>query len=251
MRDSKDDLVQMIRTLRYISLAVLLGSLSGAVAQQTGTVRLVIDPGHDFEFIVDHKQRMQQREVKLTEGLHSFSLWAPTRTIVDTSFFVIANRTSDLVVKLPLSLEFVEYRAELSRFQTKKRWTRTAPILALTGGLIWTGVAYDKYNKASKTLEEDRTLYDINVDPANISTLKGATIPADKETYKDARNNLYVASAFTVLAGAAAWYLFDRTAGWEVPLFEDKERLRFDGLSWMPVGGGGVFMAGLTINLDR
>lgn len=212
---------------------------------------MMIDPGHDFEFIVDHKQRMQQREVKLSEGLHSFTLWAPTRTMVDTSFFVIADRTSDLVVRLPLSPEYVEYRAVLGRFQTKKRWMRAAPLLALTGTLIWTGIAYDRYNQAANTLEEDQDLYEISVDPESIAGLKGTTIPADKEAFKDARTNLYVASAFTVLAGAATWYLFDRTAGWEVPVFEDKEKLRFDGLSWMPNAHGGLFMASLTLRLDR
>ncbi|MCB0770149.1 MAG: hypothetical protein KDC00_07065 [Flavobacteriales bacterium] len=240
-----------MRHARFIVLLAFHVFVGAAYSQKTGTVRLLVDPGHDFEFVVDHKFRMQQREVKLTEGLHSFSLWAPTRVVVDTGFFVIADRTSDLVVHLPMSTEFVQYRKELGAFQTKKRWTRAAPILAMTGGLIWTAVAYDKYNKAAQVLDEDQALYDINVDPANIRTLKGATIPADKEAFKDARNNLYMASAFTVLTGAATWYFFNRTAGWEVPVFEDKEKILFEGLSWSPGKGQGVFMAGLTIHLDR
>jgi hypothetical protein len=240
-----------MRSTWIIPTLVFLATSFVGLAQRTGTVRLLVDPGHEFEFIVDHQFRMKQREVKLSEGLHAFSVWAPTRVVVDTSFFVIADRTSDLMVHLPLSTEFVQYRKELSAYQTKKRWTRAAPILAMTGGLIWTAVAYDKYNKAAQVLEEDQELYDINVDPANIRTLKGTTIPADKEAFKDARNNLYVASAFTVLTGAATWYFFNRTAGWEVPVFEDKQKVLFEGLSWMPGKDKGVFMAGLTIHLDR
>ncbi len=218
-------------------------------AQSTGTLRMLIDPGHDFSFIVDKKHRMQQREITLTEGLHDLTIWAPTRVIVDTAVFVIANRTSDLVVRLPYSQEYVAYRTELGRYQTKKRWVRTAPLLALAGGLVWTGIAIGTYGNAKDVLEADQKAYDINVDPTAIGTLKNSTIPAHNDDLKQARTNLYVASAFTALSAGAAWYISRRTAKWDRPIFDDKEKVRFDGLAWLPDNSGGIFMAGLTINL--
>lgn len=225
---------------------LLLGS-----AQSTGTLRMLVDPGNDFSFIVDKKHRMQQREITLTEGLHDLTIWAPTRKMMDTAVFVIANRTSDLVVRLPYSQEYVTYRAELGRYQTKKRWSRSAPLFALAGGFIWTGIAIGKYGKAKDELEADRKDYDINVDPTAINTLKNGTIPEHNDDLKQARTNLYAASAFTALSTAATYYIARRTAKWDRPVFEDKEKVRFDGLAWLPDDRGGVFMAGLTIHLAR
>ena len=63
----------------------------------------MVDPGHDFEFIVDHKQRMQQREVKLTEGLHSFSLWAPDPH--DRRYQLLRHREPDLRSRCEIAVE--------------------------------------------------------------------------------------------------------------------------------------------------
>lgn len=237
--------------LRYILSIAVCCLMSVSMAQNTGTLRMLIDPGNDFSFIVDKKHRMQQREITLSEGLHELTIWAPTRRMVDTAVFVIANRTSDLVVRLPYSQEYVDYRAELGRYQTKKRWMRTAPLVALAGGLIWTGVAIGKYGKAKDVLEADQKDYDINVDPAAIGALKEGTIPAHNEDLEKARTNLYLASAFTAVSAAATYYISRRTAKWERPIFDDKEKVRFDGLAWLPSHSGGVFMASLTINLAR
>lgn len=221
-----------------------------AWAQESGTLRMLIDPGHDFSFIVDHKHRLQQREVKLTEGLHHFSIWAPERVVVDTIVFVIADRTTDLLVQLPYSGEFVQYRKDLGAYQTKKRWVRSTPMLALAGGLIWTGVSIGRYGKAKKALDADRDNYAINVDPATILTLKNSTIPQHNDDLKSARSMLYIASAFTAVSAAATYYFYQRTAKWERPLFEDKEKVKFDGMVWLPGERGGLFMAGLTIDLS-
>ncbi|MEZ4738059.1 MAG: hypothetical protein R2818_01575 [Flavobacteriales bacterium] len=140
-------------------------------------------------------------------------------------------------MRLPLSPEYVEYRAVLGRFQTKKRWMRATPLLALTGTLMRTGIAYDRCNQAANTLEEDQDLYEIDVDPESIAGLKGTTC----QGLQGCADEPLCCIGLYVLAGAATWYLFDRTAGWEVPVFEDKEKLRFDGLSWMPNAHGSLF----------
>jgi hypothetical protein len=137
-------------------------------AQETGTLRMLIDPGHDFSFIVDHKHRMQQQ---LTEGLHHFSIWAPERVVVDTNVFV--NRTTDMILKLPYSAEFVQFRKELGAYQQETLGADHA-MLALAGGLIWTGVSAGSYGKAKKALDADRENYAINVDPATILILKNS-----------------------------------------------------------------------------
>lgn len=243
--------LHLMNAHRSLSCGIGLLLFSVATAQNTGTLRLLVDPGHNFEFVVDKKHRMQQREVKLTEGLHHFSFWAPERVIVDTSVFVIADRTSDLSLRLPYSAEYMAYRNELGQFQARRRWTRTAPLLAVAGGAVWTIVSVARYGTAMDVLEQDRELYDINVDPQAIRTLKETTIPAHNEDMKKARTMVYASAGFTVLSGAAYYYVSRLTSKWERPLFDDKEKVKFDGLAWMPGVSGGVYTAGLTIQLSR
>ncbi|MBL7952264.1 MAG: hypothetical protein JNM62_11155 [Flavobacteriales bacterium] len=234
-----------------LGLALWLAPWIATTAQQTGILRFVVDPGHDFSFIVDKTHRLQQREITLTEGLHHFSVWAPTRSIVDTSVFVVAGHTSDLVMKLPLSSEFVAYRKELSAYQVRKRWTIAAPLIALAGSLTWTGIAWGKYADAKDVLEADRVNYAINVDPAAIAALKSSTIPLHNDELKQARTKLMAATGLSVASAVATYLLAKRTSTWQVPLFEDEQKVKFDGMAWVPDPHGNVFMAGLIINLTR
>lgn len=221
----------------------------GALAQNTGTLRLMIDPGHNFEVVVDKKHRMQQREIKLAEGLHQFSVWAPERMVVDTAVFIVADRSSDLVMRLPYSPEFVAYRGELAKWQTKRRVERTLPILATAGGLVWSVAALSRYGKARDVLEKDREQYEIEVDPSSIARLKGTTIPAHNADLRNARQGVYVAAGVTALCGAATWYLVRRSLGRERPVFEDEQKVIFDGLVWLPSRSGSFVHAGITIPL--
>lgn len=243
--------VSHFRGMKHLFPLMLAVVALNTVAQNSGTLRLLVEPGHDFQFVVDYKHKLQKREVDLSEGLHHLSVWAPTRMIVDTSVFVVANRTSDLVMKLPLSPEFIAYKGELARYQVRKRWTLTAPILALAGGLTWTGIAYGKYSKARDRLASDRGNYAINVDPASIATLKNVTIPDHNKELRQARTGLFAATGVSVLSAAATWWLMRRTARWEEPRFHDLQKVKFDGLAWSPDQDGGLFMAGLTIHLAR
>jgi hypothetical protein len=234
-----------------LALGAWLGLGHLVMAQQTGDLRFVIDPGHDFEFVVDKAYRLQQRQITLTEGLHHFSLWAPTRSIVDTSVFVVAGHTSDLVMKLPLSPEFVAYRHDLAKYQTRKRWTIAAPLLALAGSLTWTGIAYGKYARAKDALDTDRENYAINVDPAAIQTMKNSTIPLHNKEMQQARTRFFAASGLSVVSAVATYLIARRTSQWEVPRFQDQQKVKFDGLVWVPDPHGDLWMTGLTINLGR
>ncbi|MGV3638661.1 MAG: hypothetical protein ACO1NQ_13555, partial [Flavobacteriales bacterium] len=158
--------------MRVLQTFLLWCVVTTATAQNTGTLRMLVDPGHNFAFVVDKKHRMQQREIKLSEGLHHFSIWAPERMIVDTNVFVVAGRTSDFVVQLPYSPEYIAYRKELGAYETRKRVARSLPAIATAGSLIWTGVAFGKYQRARDILKVDEETYAIEVDPGSIRTLK-------------------------------------------------------------------------------
>lgn len=233
-------------TILLVALAPLIG-----IAQNTGTLRMLIDPGHNFEFVVDKKHRMQQREVKLTEGLHHFSIWAPERMIVDTNVFVVADRTSDMVLQLPYSPEYVKYRMELGRVQSKRRVARTIPTVVTAGALVWTGISIGKYQKAVDVLEKDKEVYDINVDPGAIRTLKEETIPQHNDDLRTARTGMYTSIGVTAVAAGLTYYLYRRSAKLERPVMDDKQKVIFDGLVWLPNERGGMFHAGISIPLVR
>ena len=229
----------------------ILSCASVATAQNTGTLRLLVDPGHNFEFVLDKQYRMQQREVKLGEGLHHFAFWAPERMIVDTNVFIVADRTTDFVLKLPYSPEYLQYRQELGRFETRRRVARTIPTIATAAGLIWTGINYVKYQKARDVLEKDQENYAINVAPGSIRELKEETIPQHNEDLRSARTSLYTSIGFTAVAAGVTYFMYRRSARWERPSLNDKQKVLFDGLTWVPTKDGGLFYAGLSIPLAR
>lgn len=238
-----------IATRLSFALFVLISFSSSTFAQKTGTLRMMIDPATGFEFVVDHKYRMQQREVKLGEGLHHFSVWAPERRVVDTAVFVIADRTSDLVMRLPFSTEYQQYRKDLGRYENGKLMRRLSP-LPLLGGLVWTGLSIGSYGKAKDQLEEDRTAYDNSVDPAGINRLK-IDIDQHNADMRKARTSLYAGTALSVVGAGVIWYVWHKTKQNRKPAFEDREKVIFDGLSWVPGQNGGAWCAGVTIPLQR
>ena len=60
----------------------------------------------------------------------------------------------------------------------------------------------------------------------------------------------WVSGGLTAASGAAWWYLRKARAERKPPVFEDKERARFEGLVWTPdANGQGLWLAGFTIPL--
>lgn len=233
----------------FPSLLALLAPVL-LVAQNTGTLRLLVDPGHNFEFIVDKKHRMQQREITLTEGLHHFSLWAPERVILDTSVFVVADRTSDLVVRLRYSAEYAAYRKELSQYKSARRKRAWTPVL-LGAGMVWTGLSAAKYIKAGDALDQAVADYGTSNEPGVIYQIKKNTIPQHNDELKKAKTSLIMGSALTVLGAGLVYYMRATTKGLQQPTFEDKEKVRFDGLAWVPDRNGAFWSATFSMPLAR
>ncbi|MCW5897852.1 MAG: hypothetical protein KIT10_01170 [Flavobacteriales bacterium] len=220
-------------------------------AQDTGTLRLLIDPGDNFQFVVDRRFRMQQREVTLSGGPHHFAIWAPTRTIVDTTLQVVPGRTTDFVLRLPYSQEYLTFRGELDAHVQKRRWARTWPVAINVGAVAWTIVSYNGYRQAHRQLETDLATYENSVVPADITVLKEEIIPAHKRDFRQARDMAIASAGVTVLSAGFTWWRFKRTAQWPQPVFEDKERIRFEGLAYLPGRQGGHWATAITIPLAR
>lgn len=222
-----------------------------SAAQVSGTLRLQIDPAGSFSYKLDHRFTMQQTQLELLEGAHHFSFWAPQRKVVDTTLTIVGNQAATFTLRLPFSTEYLVYQHALNAWRKDMRLMRTLPV-ALTGAaLAYTAFKFADMKKAHDVLKDDRAAYDAAPSPHAITVLKERTIPADKEAFQQARNKFAVAAGVTVLfAGTTAW-LYMRSVKKPKPAFHDAEKLRFEGLSWVPGPEGGSWQGGLTWHLAR
>lgn len=218
-----------------------------AHAQGTGTLRFLVDPGDSYKFVLDGKYRMQEREMKLLEGPHTFTFWAPTRSMVDTVLRVVPDRTTDVVIRLPHSPEYMAYTQEMQQLK-KEQWTgRVLPSAVTLGTGIWALASYFEYQDAGEQLEADEALYTSSASPNDLQRLKEELVPAHQEEFADAKTMLYVSSGFFVASAAFTIWSIIRASKKPVPTFEDKEKIKFDGLVWVPDRRGGTWAMGLTI----
>lgn len=243
----------MTRTTIRKSFLLLLhcACTSIASAQAPGKLRLMVDPGAGFEFVLDHRFRMQQREVELAPGPHHFSFWAPTRRVTDTTITVQSGVMKDFYIRLPYSPEYIAYNKQLSQWQAKRNLQRRLPILATAGAGVWTLVRYAKLKDAKEVLDGDRERYRLTAVPSDITKLKEVTIPQHKEEFRSERGKFYMAAGISLACAGVSYYLYRRTGKQEKPQFNDPEKVRFDGLVWLPGTDGGQWATQLSMTIGK
>jgi hypothetical protein len=231
-----------------IALASAVGLLGSKVhAQGTGTLRLLVDPGDSYQFVLDGKYRMQEREVKLMEGPHTFTFWAPTRSMVDTVLRVVPDKTTEVWIRLPHSPEYMTYTQELQQLKKEQWMGRVLPSAVTLGTGIWAISSYVNYKDAGEQLEADEALYNSSASPNDLRRLKEEEVPAHQQEFKDARTMLYVSGGLFVASAAFTTWSIIKASKKPAPTFEDKEKIKFDGLVWVPDRRGGTWAMGLTI----
>jgi len=221
-----------------------------AHGQTAGKLRLLVDPGHDYAFVLDGKHRMQSRELDLLEGNHRLQIWAPTRIIVDTTVFVRGGSTRELLIRLPFSPEYLAHEQSVRKFRERMWLQKALPTAATVGAGAWTLAAYLKYAKTGKQLDADEELYRSSSDPGEIAELKYQRLPDHQEEFKKANTMLVISGSVFVLAAAGTIWSYIHAGNAPAPTFDDKERVRFDGLVWVPSpDGSGTWLAGITLPL--
>ena len=239
----------MMRNAAILLLLPMLG-VAGLRAQGTGTLRLQVDPP-DFSYRVDHGQALQQTGLDLLEGAHHFRFWAPERRAVDTVITISDGQAGLFRLRLPYSTEYLVYQRDLKAYKQDMRLQRLVPAVITAGGLMWTVAAWSGMKRAHDRLEEDRTAYDEAGSPHAITVLKEETMPMHQEEFREARDRTLVAAGATVVCAGITTWLWCRSAKRPAPAFIDKEKLRFDGLGWMPGPQGGSWQGGLSWNFGK
>lgn len=222
---------------------------TGASAQTTGVIRIACEaPG--WSYVLDGANRMSDREVTLLEGPHRFVFWAPERRMLDTTYMVLSNTTRELRISLRYSPEFIAHRQEAERFQRNDRWVRYGTPVVVLGTAAWAGVSIKRAIDARKDLDALESEYYASSYPAGISDLKENRIPDANRELRASRTMAFVSSGVFVASAVGTWYLRNRFARKGEPIFDDKEKARFEGLAWVPVDGStGCWMAALSIPL--
>ncbi len=231
----------MIMLSGWIFLSLVISSAT--FGQSTGQVQLYVSPPQQMRYILNMQERSESTILSLPAGEHRFTFWAPDRSILDTTITVIADSTIVFRKTLPPSPEFLEHRAAQERIGRERLAWRGLPLLATAVGGAFTVRAVNKHNQAYDALVEAEASYSTLRAPGAIQRLKEETIPARRTEFDDSRNRVMVAGIFTGVAAASAVYGFMRTAGKKAPAYQDKERLRFEGLVWTPGDGGGWYAA--------
>ena len=220
---------------------------TSANAQNTGTLRLFIEPGNNYEFVLDHKYRMQQREVKVTEGPHHFTFWAPKHRMVDTTLIAAPNAVTTFTLSLPYSIEYTMWQDDLSRYKRQVVLARGAFMAATVGFGAWTAINFFQYKKAHDQLVDHEAMYDLLTSPRAITDMKEVTLPADKDEFKKQKTELLISGGLTLVSAGMTYWMFNKTRDKSIPQFEDHEKMKFDGLVWFPSPQGDTWLAGVTI----
>ncbi|MBL0128883.1 MAG: hypothetical protein IPP83_15820 [Flavobacteriales bacterium] len=222
-------------------------ALTGA-AQNTGKLRIFCEPAGSCSYIVDGKHRLTDREITLMEGPHTFVFWAPERRMHDTTLVVVAGATTEARVQLRYSEEYITYRHRADRFTRNDRWVQYGPPLITVSAGVWSGVSIARAMKARKDLDALSDEYNTSTYPAGIIELKNERIPDANKELRQARTMAYVSSGVFVASAAVSYLIHQRRRTRTAPIFEDKEKLRFDGLVWMPgANNAGTWAMGFTL----
>lgn len=169
--------------------------------------------------------------------------------MLDTTFMVLAGTTRELRVQLHYSAEYIAYRRRADHYTRNTRWLRYGPPVLALGAGAWAGASIKRAIDARKDLDALSDEYSASSYPAGIRELKGERIPEANKELRDARTMAYISSGVFVASVATVWWTQRMLKRSTAPVFEDKEKLRFDGLVWVPSthGGGGTWLAGLTL----
>ncbi len=235
-------------TLLFILAWAQVHTGIGAHAQSTGKLRILCEPVGTSSYVVDSKHRMNDREITLMEGAHRLVFWAPERRMLDTTVMVVAGTTKEVRAQLRYSEEYIAYRAQADRFVRNDRWLKYGTPVVTAGAGVWAGVSIARAIDARKDLDALQDEYTSSADPGGLLDLKSTRIPDANDALRRSRTMAYVSSGVFALSACALWYVNERRKEHKAPVFEDKEKVRFEGLVWVPGSNtGGTWAMGLTI----
>jgi hypothetical protein len=223
----------------HISLIAALCLSFGTLQAQTGKVKLVVYPGHNYQVIVNNEKKVVSREIELPVGKNNIKLWAPTKSIKDVDVMVIADSTITLKITLEASNEFATYEVKNYEVRKKTAWIQGPPIVVSVGLGAYTLAKYISYRKDYKALEESVTLYNDAQITGSIAGIK-TDIAAQNEAFSKSKNQFIIGGALFGVSIVGTYFALRYAKGIEVPVFKDKAKIEFDNI----LASGSLFGTG-------
>lgn len=226
---------------RLAIVVAVMAACSSVMAQGKGSIRLNVVPLEGREVILDGKERSKSSALDLPAGMHRFVFYAPYRSLVDTTVMVLPDTTVMLRLVMPISAEYRAYRSAKQAVAWKKLLWRGVPLICTGVGVVLTNTALAKNNEAYDALVEAEATYPHLRSAADIEYLKDHHLPELQQDLDDSQRDVVIGAAVTGLGLAATVYGFIRAARMELPTYEDTEKVRFDGMAYIPGPAGGVY----------
>jgi hypothetical protein len=226
-----------------------LTGMNACASAQSAEVRIQVHPMADVQYILDGKERLKatQQWLRLPTGRHSFSFWAPGFSIWDTTLTVAAGDSVLLRRVLRSTPEFRAHQKAESRVVRSKFLWKAIPLAAMGVFGVLTHYARRPHDEAYEELQRLRASYPTLMSRSDIAHVKDVEIPEMQDRLADTRRVLVLNGALTCVSALAAVYGFHHAKRIKAPAYEDKERLRFEGLTWRSSMHGGHGMLGMQL----
>lgn len=248
----RGDITGLIGKACSILVFMALAGPSMAQTRDSAEVRFWVNPYNQVEYILDGVERLKQAEypaARFTAGDHRLIFWAPHCSILDTTLHVVGGVDMALRKVLKQTPEYLAYKKVRSGVGTKKALWRAVPVLFTAGFGIKALVDRRAHDQAYDELHALRDSYYKMTSPSAIEVTKRSSIPAAQDKLDATRRQLSISLALCGVGALATVYGFIRAGKLTYPEYEDKEKVRFDGMAWIPTAQGGMYLAQLSIPL--
>lgn len=247
---------------RAFSVLTFLLIVGGAFSQtqtqaptqvpNSATIKLFVQPYYEVQYIYNDTVRLKEASVhvvRLPVGDHRFLFWAPNCSILDTTLHVEFGEDMELHKMLKHTPEFLAYKHDRSRIGMQKALWRGVPLLFTVGFGIVALSDHKAHDRAYDDLHALQDSYSTMNVPSSIKALKESAIPAAQDELDATRRQLIISTTLCGVCALATAYGFIRAGKLKYPVYEDKEKVRFEGLAWAPTGNGGTYLAQIEICL--
>lgn len=216
-----------------VSISMFLFSLAGL--GQDGALKLFVKPGGDFFIQVDGSEPQQAHILNLSDGEHHLAVWSYGYEVMDTVLTVVANETTKVYLELSKSPAYQEHERLANKYQKQKVAYQVYTSGFLAASAIATTIFYVRQNGQFNEFESLSKDYRNSTDPQEILKLKGELEEVSDNQQRNLRY-FQVGVPVTIVAAGLTYWGFRKSAGMEQPVYNDPNRLRFQGVSFTPDG---------------
>ncbi len=239
------------RVCSILGLMVVAGT-SMAQSRDSAEVKFWVQPYNLVEYILDGVERLKQVEypaARFTEGDHRLLFWAPNCSILDTTIHVVGGTDMALRKVLKQTPEYLANKREHFKVWGQKALWKGLPLLLTVGFGMKAFSDKQAHDQAYDDLHALQDSYATMLSPSSIEQTKANTIPVAQGELDATRRRMTLSLALCGVGAVATVYGFIRAKKLSYPEYQDKEKIRFDGLAWLPTGQGGMYLAQLSIPL--